>query len=139
MKKLLVKMKAQRGFTFIETLISLAVLSIAVISIVQMFTLSAKQNAVAADLTKLTTFAQDKMEELKSMKYKVLIAAGDVGSVTTPVSGYYDDPEPDYQRLWEIDVGNPTPGMTTVRVKVISSRKLIGTLKECELVITRST
>lgn len=138
MKISIAKIKEQKGFTLVETLIALGILAIAIIALVQLFTVSAKQNAVAADLTILTTLAQDKMEELKNLKYTSLIANGDAGSVTTPVTGYFDDPDTFYQRLWKIDVDAPASNMTTITVKVNSSRRLMGNLKECELVITRS-
>jgi len=138
MKISIVNIKEQKGFTLAEILIAIAILAVAIIAIVQLFTVSGRQNAVAADLTILTTLAQGKMEELKNMKYKSLIANGDAGSVTTPETGYFDDPDTFYQRLWEIDVDAPVSNMTTITVKVISSRRLIGNLKECELVITRS-
>lgn len=138
MKILIIKAKDQQGFTLVETLIAIGVLAIAIIALVQLFTVGAKENAVAADLTILTTLAQDKMEELKNMKYSSLVADGDVGSVTTPETGYYDDPHHYYRRLWQIDVDAPVANMTTISVKVTSSRRLIGELKECELVFTRS-
>ena len=128
----------QRGLTFIETLVTTLLTSIAILGLVALFSDSVKQNAVAADITVTTSLAQDKMEELRNVDYGTLTAGGDAGSVTTMVSGYSDNPDSFYSRLWEIDVNAPVANMVTITVRVFSSRQLFGAPKECELVFTRS-
>lgn len=138
MKRLINKIREQKGFNLIETLIAVAMLAIGIVALAELFAVSIKQNAVADDLTTISSYAQDKMEELKDMSYKSLTASGDAGSITSAVTGYIDNPESYYQRLWEIDVDAPVTDMTTIRVTVKSSRRLIGEKKECTLVLTRS-
>jgi type IV pilus assembly protein PilV len=128
----------QRGLTFVETLVTTLLSAIAILGLVVLFSDSVKQNAVAADITVATSLAQDKMEELKNMDYGTLTAGGDAGSATTMVSGYADHPDPYYTRLWEIDVNAPAAHMTTITVRVVSSRHLFGAPKACELNLTRS-
>jgi Tfp pilus assembly protein PilV len=128
----------QRGLTIIETLIATLLSAIAILGLVVLFTDSVKQNAVAADITVATSLAQDKMEELKNLDYSALAAGGDAGSTTSRTTGYADDPDSYYTRLWEIDVDAPVAHMTTVTVRVFSSRQLFGAPKECELIMIRS-
>jgi prepilin-type N-terminal cleavage/methylation domain-containing protein len=131
-------MKDQGGFTLPEILISLALLSIAMLALTEVVGVSIKQNAVAADMTSAAVIAQDKMEELKNLYYSGLIANGDAGGITSPQTGYYDDPNPFYQRLWQIDMDAPAVNMTTISVRVLSRRRLIGAEKECTLVFVRA-
>jgi prepilin-type N-terminal cleavage/methylation domain-containing protein len=128
----------QKGFTLPEVLIAVALLSICMLALTEVVGVSIKQNAVAADLTSSAVFAQDKMEEMKNLYYSALIANGDAGSITTPQNGYYDDPNPFYRRLWQIDMDAPAANMTTISVRVISRRQLIGASKECTIVFARA-
>ncbi|HBR13686.1 MAG TPA: hypothetical protein DD697_03200, partial [Candidatus Komeilibacteria bacterium] len=66
------------GFTLIETLIALAILTVAVLAIVQLFPLGLKAGQQAKNTTRATNLAQARMEELISESYGNL----NPGSVT---------------------------------------------------------
>ena len=59
----------QRGFTFIEVIVSLAVVLIAVISVIQLFPLGARVGKNAEQNTTAVAQAQSKLEELTSLPY----------------------------------------------------------------------
>ena len=57
---------AKKGFSLIEVLIAMAVLSIALLAVVQMNIMYVKANTYNLQLSQATFFAQEKMEELVS-------------------------------------------------------------------------
>jgi type IV pilus assembly protein PilV len=62
-------MKAQEGFTLIEVLISMAVLSFGMLAVASMQTVAIRVNSFANRLTEGTTLVQDKIEELMGLPF----------------------------------------------------------------------
>jgi len=56
---------SEPGFTLIEVLVASLILAIALIALSGLFALGIKNNAVAKEDTVMTSFAQDKLEDLK--------------------------------------------------------------------------
>ena len=61
--------KNQNGFTLIEIMIAVTVLTIGILAIAKMQLSAVKGNSYASGLTEASTLAQDKMEELMSLAY----------------------------------------------------------------------
>ncbi len=57
----------RRGFTFVEILITLAVLSIAVLPLMQLFATAVEQSAYTDDLTTALALAREEVEKLKNL------------------------------------------------------------------------
>lgn len=128
----------EAGFSIIEVMFASLIFAIGIIAVSGVFLINIKQNAVAEDLTQASVLAQDRLEDLTDITYDTMAAGGDAGSIATSVTGYFDNPSPIYLRRWEIDVDAPVTGMTTIRVRVISARQLIGEPKECTVVLART-
>src|SRR5919108_6313905 len=62
-------MKAQEGFTLIEVLISIAILSFGMLAVASMQTVAVRVNSFANRLTEGTTLVQDKIEELMGLPF----------------------------------------------------------------------
>jgi MSHA pilin protein MshD len=60
---------SERGFTFVEILITLTFLSIALLALTSQFPLGLKMSQTAEDLTVETNLAQELMEEIRGMLY----------------------------------------------------------------------
>jgi Tfp pilus assembly protein PilV len=129
---------AEAGFSIIEVTFAAVIFAIGIIAVSGIFLVNIKQNAVAVDLTQASVLAQDMLEDLTDVNYDTMAAAGDVGSITTDVTGFFDDPSPIYHRRWEVDVDAPVAGLTTIRIQVVSARQLIGLPKECTVVLART-
>jgi len=102
----------EAGFLYVESLVALLILSFVLLAMVPLFVMAAREGAASADITLVTTFAQDKADELKMGDYDALTAGADtmiIGGLT-------------YARAWTIDSDVPQPGMKTIAVTVTPSR-----------------
>lgn len=102
------------GFTLLEILIALSIFAIALLAMVHMQITAMRTNAFANRVTTATTWAHDKMEELKGLSYsdsQLLVGTHPAGS----------DPDPDlgnYTREWMVQDNIPVAGAKTVAVSV---------------------
>lgn len=62
--------KKSSGFTLIEVLISLAILSLSLLALAGLMVITTKNNSFGNYLTEAVTFAQDKLEELRAIKWE---------------------------------------------------------------------
>jgi len=105
----------EKGFTLIEVIIAIAILSVGLLALASMQVAAIKGNAHANRLTEATTLAQDKVEELISLQYTV-------SSTDTRLTAGEDEevnPPEGYDISWQIiDGPNTNP-------KVVQDTKLI--------------
>jgi len=89
-----------KGFTLIEVLVSLVILSISLLALAGLMTTTTKNNSVGGRLTEAATLAQDKLEELRAIPWDNI-----------PLNQSSDAPESrpgvQYQRTWVVRL-NPT-------------------------------
>lgn len=98
----------RKGFTLLELLIGLVILSIGLLSLAQLQLVAVKRNSFAQKLTQATVFTQEKLEDLRRMGYTQVMAASTQSN--EPLSG-------NFTRSWSKDPS--TNGM--VKVTVTSS------------------
>jgi len=94
MKK--IRQDTQNGFTLIEVMIAMLVLSIGILGLAKMQLSAVKANSYANGLTEASTFAQNKMEDLMALAYDDTDLDDDDGSGTnqdTDDNGIDDDDE----------------------------------------------
>lgn len=99
--------RARSGFTLIEVLIAMVVLSIGLAGMIPVLIQATRGNSFGKATTQAVTFSQDKLEELRREPFFVvsggssvanpLLAAG--GPTTT---GYFDTPATGFSRSWVI-------------------------------------
>lgn len=106
------KRSAEGGFLYIEVLLSLAILSMAMLALVPMFVMASAENAAAQDYTFAVAFAQHKVEELKVTALASLADGKD--SV--------DSHGITFVRTWIVTDNAPQVGMKTVAVTVTAGR-----------------
>jgi Tfp pilus assembly protein PilV len=100
------------GFLYVEVLLGLVILSMALLAVVPLFIMAARENATAGDLTFASTTCRDKVEELKAVEYAELKAGEDVVTQRTL----------SFDRKWVVKADDPHPGLKTVTVSVTSRR-----------------
>lgn len=66
-----------KGFTLIEVLIALVILSVALLALAGLMAQTTKNNSFGGRITEAATFAQDKLEELKATSWIVIIPGSD--------------------------------------------------------------
>lgn len=101
-----------RGFTYIELLLALALLSVGLLATLPLTLQGATSNAASRDLTVAATLAADSAETLRAVPLSALTSGNDVVPVA-PVR---------FQRTWVVETNVPQPGLTTVTVTVTGNR-----------------
>ena len=66
-----------KGFTMIEILIALVILSIAFLALAGLMVQTTKNNSFGGRMTEAATFAQDKLEELKAVSWITITPGSD--------------------------------------------------------------
>jgi len=61
-----------KGFTLIEVLVALVILSFSLLALAGLMVTTTKNNAFGGHMTEAATFAQDKLEELRAIKWENL-------------------------------------------------------------------
>ena len=98
------KIANSSGFTLIEVMIAIFILTVALLGVAGMAATVINGNAFSKEITTATTLAQDKMEELKNTDYGSIVSGNDADSI--------------YTRTWTIAADTPAAGMKTIEVKV---------------------
>jgi len=97
------------GFTLIEVLIAIVILSVGLLGMASLTVGIINGNRFSNDLTTATTLAQDKMEEIRGASYS---------SVASETKAVLSSPYDEYKREVTITDDSPATGMKTVSVKV---------------------
>jgi len=100
------RFNTSKGFTLLEMLIAMTILSVALLGLAQMMLLSIRGTSFGNKVTEATTFAQDKMEELRTVDWNTLQDGNDVIGGSQGIQ---------YQRAWTVV---PTGKMKTVDLGV---------------------
>ena len=110
----MVGLENNKGFTLIEVLVAMVILSIGLLGTAALITGIINGNKVSNRITTATVLAQDKMEEIKRIGY-----SGMPTSDTTTTEPYNSITNYSlYKRVTFTDVVNPAVGMKTVTVTV---------------------
>ena len=109
------KSRNEKGFTLLEILVALSILSIGLLGMAGLTTSIIHGNTLSKKVTTATTLGQDRMEDLRRLGYSGTPSEID----TTTEEPYNSIPDyPFYRRVTFIDVKNPSLGMKTVTVTV---------------------
>jgi len=92
-----------KGFTLIEVLIALVILSIAFLALAGLMVQTTKNNSFGGHVTEAATFAQDKLEELRATSWVALTPGTDRKTGSNGV---------DYGRSWAVVTNNNVKTIT---------------------------
>jgi type IV pilus assembly protein PilV len=99
--------KRPKGFSLIEVLIALVILSISLLGLAGLMVTTTKSNSFGNQMTEAATFAQDKLEELRVTPRDLILSSFDDVQGSTGMS---------YHRAWIISsLPNPTPPPTDLQ------------------------
>jgi prepilin-type N-terminal cleavage/methylation domain-containing protein len=118
--------KGQRGFTTLELLIAISILTVGLLGVASMQVSGIRGNYFSANTTMGLTLAEEKMEELLALDYNHAdlqdSELGNNGDLTTTVTLDHDETvEGLYHRIWNVrdeDTGAGWPDMKTFTVIV---------------------
>ena len=123
------KKSNQKGFSLIEILIAITVFAIGILAVGKMQIAAIKGNSFANDITKATTLAQDRMEELISLSYDDTDSLDD--NDTDDKAGLDDtDAAADHK-----DANNPVDGRYNIFWNIAPDHPIDNT-KEIRVIIT---
>ena len=94
-----------KGFTLLEVLVAMIILSISLLALAGLMVTTTKNNAYGTTITEAATFAQDKLEELRAMKWVDLID----GKYTDQRGG---STGMSYTRNWEVTTNSALKRVT---------------------------
>ena len=97
-----------QGFTIVEVLIALSMLTIGLLGVAGLTLMIIYGNSFSRTLTTATALAQDKLEELRDTPYEN-IEDGKKTLVERNIT---------YTRVWQVTADQPATGMKTVEVTV---------------------
>ncbi len=97
----------RRGFTMIEIIIAVLLLTVGLIGIVSVSVMVIDGNYYSKTVTTATSLAKDKLEELQSMSYENIISS------SSP-----ETKENIFSRSWTVTANSPAANMKTVVVTV---------------------
>ncbi len=104
----------QKGFTLLEILVALTVLSIGLLGMAGLTTTIIHGNSLSNNVTTATTLGQDRMEHFRRLGYSTTPVTD-----TTTTEDYNSIANyPSYKRVSFIDVNSPSAGMKTITVTV---------------------
>jgi prepilin-type N-terminal cleavage/methylation domain-containing protein len=134
MERVLNTMAGERGFTLLEILIAVTLLTVVILAVAPMFMMAAERSASGADMGLVGALAVETMESLRAQPMFTLDAGGSLVSDTT-VGGtpYFDASEAGYIVRWQV-IDNATPvGGKRLTVRALALRQVSGVPKEVTL------
>ncbi len=103
-------LKRSKGFSLIEMLIAIIILSISLLALAGLMVTTTNNNSFGSHMTEAATFAQDKLEELRVTPWNNIISGNDVLQGATGIN---------YNRNWNVSVfPNPNPPPTDLQKTV---------------------
>jgi len=113
------------GFSLIEVLIAMLVVTIGLVSMAQLMAVTTIMHSDARQTSMATQLGQAKLDEL--MKLNLATAAAvqltpvSPDSLDEDITNYFDQPNATITRRWKVEAG-PTADTRTVTVRVINPR-----------------
>jgi type IV pilus assembly protein PilV len=95
-----------KGFTLIEVLIALIILSVSLLALASLTAVTTKNNSFGSHMTEAATFAQDKLEELRAIRWDQVGSSNDQKTGSTGVA---------YSRNWNV---NQNGSLKTITISV---------------------
>lgn len=107
------------GFTLIEVMVSMLVLTIGLVGIAAMLALTTQMHIGARENARSTRLAQDKFDELMKLNFASdpRVAVG--GDLTSNVANYSDTPTAGVTLRWVVEAG-PTDDTRSLTVRVLN-------------------
>ena len=110
------KIRNDEGYTLIEILIAIAILSIGLLAVATMQISSIRVNDTARRMTRRATIAQDRLEYIMSLKYTHAVLTSGAHTDGSAPSGY--------SISWTVSTGGALPPLTKlIRVNVTERGK----------------
>jgi prepilin-type N-terminal cleavage/methylation domain-containing protein len=111
----------ERGFTLVEVLIAMVILTIALVSMAELMAITLRMQMMGRNETAAIRLAQSKIDELIAVDFEGEFTAATVavgGSLTADVATYSDPPADGFSRRWQIVAITDETRVRTLTVRV---------------------
>jgi prepilin-type N-terminal cleavage/methylation domain-containing protein len=106
------------GFTLIEVLIAMVILTIALVSMAELMAITLRLQMQGRNETAEVRLIQSKIDELVAVNFaSASVAVG--GTLTSDTANYNDTPTPGYKRRWQIAAITGETRVRTLTVRII--------------------
>lgn len=112
----------ERGFTIVEVLIAMVILTVALVSIAELMAITIRMQMLGRNQTQAARLAQDKIDELMSQNFTTNASVAIGGSLTADVANYFDDPSTLYKRRWQVSAGPVDPPVAANSLRILTVR-----------------
>jgi prepilin-type N-terminal cleavage/methylation domain-containing protein len=100
-----------RGFTIVEVLIAMVILTIALVSMAELMAITLRMQMLGRNQTAAARLAQDKIDELMNQNFTTNASVFVGGSLDDDVANFFDEPTDSdgntlgYKRRWQVAAG----------------------------------
>ena len=112
---------ADRGFTMVEVLVSMLILTIGMIAIAGLLAVTTQMAMGAREAARSTRLAQNKIDELMKLNFTTALAIAIGGDLTTNVDHYWETPLDGVTLRWAVTAG-PTDDLRVLTLRVVNLR-----------------
>ena len=105
------KISNERGFTIIEALFAIVILTIALVSLAELMAITLRMQMLGRNQTAAARLAQDKIDELMNANFNTAATVAIGGSPTADEANHFDSPSGLYKRRWTVAAGPADPAV----------------------------
>lgn len=122
----------ERGFTLIEVLIAMVIMTIALVAMAELMAITLRIQMLGRNETASVRLVQSKIDQLVAVNFSsATVAVG--GSLSSDVTNYNDTPTAGYKRRWQIAAIAGETRVRTLTVTVIPDVKDNRTTRSVQL------
>ena len=111
-----------RGFTLIEVLIAMIILTVALVSMAELMAITLRMQMLGRNQTAALRLAQDKIDELMTQDFAVNPSVAIGGNLTANAPNFFDDDNALYTVRWQVAAGPADPDVPANSVRVLTVR-----------------
>jgi type II secretory pathway pseudopilin PulG len=116
------KTSNERGFTVIEALFAIVIMTIAMVSLAELMAITLRLQMLGRNQTAAARLAQDKIDELMNQNFNTAAAVAIGGDLDADVANHFDSPSGLYKRRWVVAAGPVDPPVPANSVRVLTIR-----------------
>ena len=117
------KTSNERGFTVIEALFAIVIMTIALVSLAELMAITLRLQMLGRNQTAAARLAQDKIDELMTQNFNTALTVSIGGSLDGNEANHWDTTEGGlYTRRWVIAAGPVDPPVPANSVRVLTIR-----------------
>jgi len=127
----------ERGFTFVEALVAVAILTGGMVAVAQLLVLSLQMHHLGRATSSASHLAADKANQLMKLNFdtaaSIAITPTSPDSLSQNVANYFDSPGSGYTRRWKVEAG-PVTDTRRVTVRVVPPTTNLNIFRTVEVV-----